>query len=340
MSSYDSIGGSISRDLAWFAIGFGTALVIIASVVLPLLRSDIYNVDHWKLNVCFPPKSMWMNMGYWRTTENALIYQFDEACQRLLEEVLSTAGLMPAARTRGPKTDVAILDLGIGCGDQTKSIVRLFANAGRNLRYVGLTNIEAQVNIAKKSIKHGEIGSKSLPASVEIFLADAAQPRAWSSEILSTLEAQKTNETERWVLGLDSFYHFKPSRMPIFRYAFAELDASVMAFDLILSDTATLTQRLAVQAIGVGTQCPWHTFVPLAEYRAQLQEAGFDPRRIETRDVTMEVFPGLIDFMDRQAESLSAYGISMTRYRVFQRALKFFLGSGALRAVIVVAKRR
>ncbi|ETS81805.1 hypothetical protein PFICI_06807 [Pestalotiopsis fici W106-1] len=316
--------GSTFRDLTCFAIGFGTALLVIASVALSFRRSDIYNVDHWKLNIRLPPTSMWMNMGYWKTTDNALIHQFDEACQRLLEEVLSTAGLLPpTAGTRRAKTDVAVLDLGIGCGDQTKSLVQLLGSAGRNLHYVGLTNVQAQVNIATR-LKDNELESKAGVASIEISLADAAQPSSWSSAIHSTLLAQKAG----------------PSRIPLFRYAAAELDASIMAFDLLLSDKATPAQRLIAQAIGVASQCPWGTFLPLAEYRAQLVGAGFDPELIETRDVTPHVFRGLVDFIDRQAESLSTYGIALTRYRVFQKVLKFFVASGVVRAVIIVAKRR
>ncbi|KAF3013502.1 hypothetical protein E8E14_006648 [Neopestalotiopsis sp. 37M] len=339
-SSLQTAPGSTFRDLTCFAIGFGTALAVIASVAILFRRSDIYNVDHWKLNIRLPPTSMWMNMGYWKTTDNTPIYQFDEACQRLLEEVLSTAGLLPPlACLQRAKTEVAVLDLGIGCGDQTKALVRLLGKAGRNLHYIGLTNVQTQVDIATR-LKDDELHSKGGVASIEISLADAAQPSSWSPAIHSALQAQKVGNTERWVLGLDSFYHFKPSRMPLFCFAAAELDASIMAFDLLLSEKATRVQRLIAQVLGVASQCPWGTFLPLAEYRAQLVKAGFDSELIETRDVTSDVFPGLVDFIDRQAESLSVYGIALTRYRVFQKVLKFFVASGAVRAVIIVAKRR
>ncbi|KAK1841202.1 hypothetical protein CCHR01_16158 [Colletotrichum chrysophilum] len=43
------------------------AIIFIASLVAVKFfqRNDIYDVDHWKLNVKVPFTTTWMNMGYW-----------------------------------------------------------------------------------------------------------------------------------------------------------------------------------------------------------------------------------------------------------------------------------
>lgn len=192
---------------------------------------------------------------------------------------------------------------------------------------------------ASEAAKHNADKTQSV-GPVEIFLADAGRPWSWCPTISTAIRAMKKKDVEHWVLGLDCFYHFKPSRMPIFHYAATELDASIMAFDLVLSDTATITQRLIARSIGLATQCPWRAFKTPTNYRAQLIEAGFHPSAIEIRDVTAEVFPGLILFINSQAEHLRAYGISMKSFEGFRKVLKWFVQSNAIKAVIIVARRR
>jgi hypothetical protein len=37
---------------------------------------EIYGLDHGRLNVEMPPKSMWMNMGYWRVCDFVFFNSF------------------------------------------------------------------------------------------------------------------------------------------------------------------------------------------------------------------------------------------------------------------------
>lgn len=40
-------------------------MLTLAFAVTFLRRKDVYNNDHWKLNLKVPFTTMWMNMGYW-----------------------------------------------------------------------------------------------------------------------------------------------------------------------------------------------------------------------------------------------------------------------------------
>lgn len=47
-------------------IGAAASLILIVTIALLLLRStDMYGLDHWKLNIRTPLPSMWMNLGFW-----------------------------------------------------------------------------------------------------------------------------------------------------------------------------------------------------------------------------------------------------------------------------------
>lgn len=45
------------------------AALVFALVFFLALRTDRYDLDHWKLNFRTPVDSMWMNLGYWYVVE-------------------------------------------------------------------------------------------------------------------------------------------------------------------------------------------------------------------------------------------------------------------------------
>ena len=257
----------------------------------------------------------------------------------MLEEVISASGLnSPHIKST---TAIALLDLGIGCGNQSQAIAKFFSGLRcRNFRYVGITFNELQARIASSKSKAPR-GADKTNVSFDIFHADAAIPRLWRPEVVRAVEAlAEETFTERWVLGLDSFYHFVPSREPIFRYAASKLVASIMAFDLTLNDAAPAWHKWTARAIGLMMNCPMHAFLTKQDYKRQLVNAGFTEELIQINDITADVFPGLTMFIDNQAQRLSLYGISLGKYTMARRIFKWFYRSGSIRAVIVVARQK
>ncbi|EQB50438.1 hypothetical protein CGLO_10125 [Colletotrichum gloeosporioides Cg-14] len=319
------------------------AVVFVASVVAARLfqRKDIYDVDHWKLNVKVPFTSTWMNMGYWTTADGQPILDFEQACQSLLRQVLMVSGVLDADTT---SSELAILDLGIGCGDQSLELARLIHESQRmEYRYVGLTLNETQFRLAAQQPFSKFHKSGFAHGFIQVFQADAARPDKWPLDIKAAVEAlrvDKHGDSERWVLGLDSLYHFYPSRIPILTYAARDLDASFMAFDLTLNGNASLLNRLWVKLISIAMKCPIGTFITEAEYRTQLVEAGYDELGIRMQDVTSHVFSGLVSHINRQEAILKPYGISLAKYKVAGKLFGWLERSQALKATIVVALRK
>ncbi|KAF4805998.1 hypothetical protein CGCSCA5_v014825 [Colletotrichum siamense] len=304
-------------------------------------RNDIYDVDHWKLNVKVPFTTTWMNMGYWTTADGQPIHDFEMACQSLLHQVLLASGLLNKDDT---SSTLAILDLGIGCGDQSLELARLIHESAWNeYIYVGLTLNETQFRLAAQQPYAKFQKPNSPPKSIQVFQADAARPDKWSLDIkaaIETLRDNKYGDCERWVLGLDSLYHFYPSRVPILTFAARDLDASFMAFDLTLNRNASFLSRLWVKLISIAMKCPIGTFMTEAEYRTQLVEAGYDEREIRMQDVTGHVFSGLVNHISRQEAILKPYGISLAKYKVAGKLFGWLERSQALKATIVVALRK
>ncbi|KAM0425838.1 hypothetical protein ACHAPT_008776 [Fusarium lateritium] len=336
-----------------FASGFFGGIVftlVVAGLVgtTILRRSDIYGLGHWKLNITSPPQSMWMNVGYWKTSQGEPIKDFQEACLGLLKQVVDTAGLLDQELlTTGSRGSLAILDLGFGCGDQTWELARLAqSQSWEDFRYVGLTLNDAQVQTSRRKI-YREIAKAGTDAGVvtaesfKLLCANAAKPETWTPQVADAVYSLADERfNERWLLALDCLYHFSPSRKPIFEHAARELDAQFMAFDLLINESASSTDILKARLIGKMMGCPLKTFLTEKEYRDQLVECGYDRKLITIKEITDDVFSGLVKFLDRQDELLAEYGVSLGGFKLAGRLFDWFDRTRVVRAVVVVARTK
>lgn len=186
---------------------------------------------------------------------------------------------------------------------------------------------------------------------ISIFCADAAQPSRWDGALKTATKQSQVNlspskiqshqsKPATWILALDTLYHFRPSRQPLFNHAFQELEGSVMVFDLLLADEVSARDRFLVRIFVTLMSCPMGNFVTKAEYRAQLIEAGYIDDKIEMKDISHHVFDGLADFIETRDSVLNMYiGKGVGAYRVFGWVLRWWARTGIIRGIIVVAKR-
>ncbi|KAL6872742.1 hypothetical protein J3F83DRAFT_730869 [Trichoderma novae-zelandiae] len=265
----------------------------------------------------------------------------------MLRQLLQAAGLVSNAAS------VAVLDVGFGCGDQTVALAQLINASSRpRFRYVGLTLNATQLQEAQQrldaALSH-EPHDTSSPSSTtslslskssfQLFQADAAQPPSWPPAVLSSVTSlADPSFSERWLMGLDCLYHFSPSRKPILALAAQTLRANVVAFDLILSDSASVWETLAVRVLGFVLLCPWRTFLTESEYREQLVQCGYDADQVEIRDVSDHVFGGLAGHLRKQDAALRPYGISLTAYALVGRVYGWFDRTRVLKGAIVVGR--
>lgn len=207
-----------------------------------------------------------------------------------------------------------------------------------------------------------------------IFCADAAKPDSWSQEIHTSLEsytrastkpeeeedtlptqdtgekqeedprkqageANDREEEETYLLALDTLYHFTPSRLPLLRYANRTLHANLMAFDILLpSRPLPLLTRLFLRLLCLFTSTPYSNFLTESEYRSLLLEAGYDGSKIEFRDISEHVFPGVAAFMRRRVEEARMFGIKgVGKYKGAGVVFRWW-ATGVVRGVVVVAR--
>ncbi|PHH84504.1 hypothetical protein CDD83_1835 [Cordyceps sp. RAO-2017] len=329
-------------------VGVALALLLAAVVVAMLLRSsDLYSLGHWKLNLRTPLDSMWLNLGYWKDADGEPVQRFDEACLGLLRETLKTAGLLGrgAKESANPRRALSVLDLGFGCGDQTLALARLVQpRSSHDFRYVGLTLDRSQHQTALRRL-HRELPSSSdVGPSLEsscfhLYRADAAKPDSWSPDIRDAVRALADPDfPDRWLLALDCLPFFSPSRKPVFRHAARELDANVLAFDLILNEKASRWHKFLARLVGWVLGCPWRALLTEDEYRAEMRSCGYDEGLVLVRDVSDDVFAGIANYLRRQEEALSLYGISIGGFKLTGHLFEWFDRSRVVKAAIVVGR--
>ncbi|KIW00074.1 uncharacterized protein PV09_08416 [Verruconis gallopava] len=303
-------------------------------------KGRMYGSDHAKLNITLPPQTMWMNMGYWKNTED-----FPSACRALLEEVLKTAQLMNNDSVSNSQSTFSVVDLGFGCGDQTlyfEDVLRMQKDNGDSAQfsrrlnaYVGITLDAQQFRIAQSRLRSDSY--------VKIHCGDASKVDAWSEELREDLRsACQTNRKEgheNWLLALDTLYHFKPAKWPVIEYAKRDLDASFMAYDLCIADNLSLWHRLIIRFMAFLGHSPFINWVTVEEYRERLVEIGYAREKIEIRDISEHVFRPLARFMRRRESALEFYGISIGRFRHGIAMFDWWGRSQFVKGCIIVARK-
>ncbi|KAK2750573.1 hypothetical protein FQN57_002644 [Myotisia sp. PD_48] len=338
---------------------------------------SLYGLDHAVLNMGFAPKTMWMSMGYWKDTDG--VNDLVTACEALLERILDSAGIdvqngkdKEDSRVRKTKSRRVLLDLGFGCGEQT--IYMMVKNASKNWfdEYIGITLDKIQCDYARKRInqnrkeqlhpKQDGCGSENENKSnnIHLFCADGARPQTWPQDLNDTIsskyigctdddDGKEPYDTDRYVLGLDSFYHFHPSRKEIFKYTYSTLHAHILAFDIFLAPPShqsssfprNLMNRLFLRILTPALGAPFSNFITPDGYKAQLEEVGYAAENISIEDITDHVFAGLAHYLETRHQELTALGLSgFAKWQVAGWLFKWLSKGDILRAGIVVAKSK
>jgi hypothetical protein len=253
-----------------------------------------------------------------------------------------------------------LVDLGFGCGDQTiylmsETPVRSsdrdwWDEQGSYVhfdQYVGITMDPVQARYAQEHVEEMKTSGKlngyseqeKENASISLFCADAAKPTSWSAQVRESIEHTSADGLERWVLALDTAYHFSPSRWPLIKHAHKHLHASFMAFDLCLSPAATSTQKLTLRILTTLMGAPWANFVTPDDYRQKLVEAGYSNDDIKIVDVSEHVFAPLAHYLEEQDSRLKSLGLGIGSFSVAKSLFGWWGRSGVVRGVVVVARR-
>ncbi|KAF7115216.1 hypothetical protein CNMCM5793_001643 [Aspergillus hiratsukae] len=373
------MGNLISLFLKGLVFPLKMIVNITKRVIEFLEGKELYGLDHAILSVEVPPmKGMWMNMGYWKHTSSfpeaceALLEQVLITAKLLNEDRTRIKfGADAVSKSGSFLHEIKLVDVGIGCGDQSLYLTRQLsrttdirtASAGgmreaHSVRplfdsYVGLTVVKSQADFAKdrlsqvRSTTELERTSQETP-DVKIFAANAADPSSWElslkravfdTSVKSEAIQEYIKKTHTWLLALDTLYHFQPSRERLFKCANQDMQASIMAFDLLLSDQATPWERFVLRLMCLISGIPYGNFVTKTGYRRLLTQAGYESNLIEMRDISEHVFPGIAKFLKRQDAELSKYGMTIGKFKGAAKAFDWWGQTGVIRGVIVVARR-
>ncbi|BDD60135.1 hypothetical protein MAP00_005295 [Monascus purpureus] len=331
-----------------FLAGWVCAVI---SIGLAKFIFRLYGLDHAILNLD-PPETMWMNMGYWDHART-----FPDACVALLRKVLEAADLLDEDGypvQREDRQSLRLVDVGFGCGDQTLYLTQQLSKPDihdappRPLfdSYIGITLNPHQAEFARQRLQAEpsiEQTTGTRTPDIRIFCADAGNPASWNDDLhraLSSAQRGKKDpkDTGAWLLALDTLYHFKPSRRPLFSYAY-ENRISIMAFDLLLSDSASLYGRMVLRLVCLVASIPSSNFMTPSEYKKLLTQSGYAVERIAMEDISERVFPGLAGYMQSKEKELGRFGMTLGKYRVPAKIFAWWARSGIVRGMLVVAKR-
>jgi len=323
--------------------------------------SSLYNLQHGILNLKLPPTSMLMNVGFWKDQETP--EDLPKACQALLRQVLLVGGLLEPTTEPGshPSIPINLLDVGFGCGDQTISLIGGIDSPNRYgyekgpsrlsiSKYVGITKSKEQFSYSRDRLVvlgflNGPGHMESEGTTIELFCEDAAQPAHWTTTLQTAVQSLRAGppglSCNTWILGLDTFYHFAPSRLPLFDYAHNEIRASLMAFDFILPDNIqsfSFAQRLLLRLVCGFTATPYSNLMTQKQYRQMLIKASYSADNIEFQDISADVFGPLASFMSIQDSRLRAIGRGIGSFHVARAIFSWWARSGIVRGCIIVAK--
>lgn len=220
--------------------------------------------------------------------------------------------------------------------------------------YIGMNITPSQVDIASKRLSEPS-GNEFAPSSrstpkVELFVADAGNPASWDSKIKKAIYCEPAHNTEQdtiqptgeirtWLLALDTLYHFKPSRLPLFTCAYKDMQASIMAFDLLISDSASFWDLTRLRLMCLVTGIPYSNFKTMEEYKAMLGLAGYDQALVEMRDISEHVFAGLAHYIRAKEAELNVYGMTVGKFKSPAKVFDWWATSGVVRGYVIVAHR-
>ncbi|KAJ3163244.1 hypothetical protein HDU86_002414 [Geranomyces michiganensis] len=252
--------------------------------------SYTYGLEHELLNLR-KPDTLWLNMGYWKETDD-----FVAACRALADEVFRPLDLKPGAR---------VLDCGIGCGDQDLHLLSLHPTA----IVTAVTSEPQQARIAAS-----RVSAAGLTASINIYTGDAVDPTTWIPVVASSSSPHATplpfrlaTESFDALIALDSCYHYSTraswlaTLLPALRTG-----ARFACTDLVLGTgyaTATALDRMLLRTALWYAGAPWVNFHSHDEYARRLREdAGLED--VVVTVVSEHVFPRFGEFVARHKASV------------------------------------
>ncbi|KAF9044767.1 S-adenosyl-L-methionine-dependent methyltransferase [Hymenopellis radicata] len=287
-------------------------LLLVLPFVISRARNttgDPYGSFHLSLNELpgenpdAPPKTEWLNMGYWKETDI-----FPEACLALALKLIGASRCKPASR---------VLDVGHGSGE---SLITLLTHpsAPTPSRLTGITSLPSHHARSKERIEALHLSDKTT-----LYLGDAVYRPGVSNHPL----APQSDVQYDAILALDCAYHFR-TRDDFLRQSLAHLapGGRIALADICIRlpwPSLSLTSRFLLTVLKIMHR---QNCVSLEEYEIRMREMGYVD--VKTEDVSNEVFPGFLRFLKSRGLGWYLFAKLM---EINVPSLRFVIVSGARR---------
>ncbi|KAG5648042.1 hypothetical protein DXG03_007077 [Asterophora parasitica] len=319
---------------------YTTSLSLFAVIVslLSLLgvrtkMGDPYSLFHLSLNKLgedVPPKTEWLNMGYWQPCSLKLVQVTIKFREQKYNSLTSCCGLEALAtkliQAAQCKTGDSILDVGYGTGE---SVILLLSEPSipRPSLIIGVTSLSSHHIRAEKRVERILAHQESKvdpPTRVLLHCADAVhQPgQASPSHPLGPSSTVKYNG----ILALDCAYHFNT------RWTFLEQSLEKLASggrialaDICFDPDILKRSRTAWAASKLFQLMPKANMVSPKDYVARMMEMGYVDVQLE--DISQDVFPGFVRFLKAREIGWKVFGLTLEWYAGL--GAKFIIVSGA-----------
>lgn len=272
---------------------------LLAFIFFANKRSDPYGTFHHSLNRLpgedpdAPPKTEWLNMGYWKNTS-----VFPEACQALALKLIRAADSQAGGR---------ILDVGHGSGE---SLILLLSHPDvpRPSKLSGITSLPAHHQRSRDRIASMRLRNSGI-IEPKLYLGDAVYRLGREDHPLSPNNADMYDS----ILALDCAYHFH-TRRDFLRQSLSHLapGGRIALADICFPmswKTISLGTRALLTVLNV---IPKENIVSLDEYEADMRNMGYVDVKIE--DISEEVFPGFIRFLKSRGWGWWIFGRVMSEF--------------------------
>ncbi|TKY85932.1 hypothetical protein EX895_004757 [Sporisorium graminicola] len=331
-----------SASTAWAAL--------LIAVLFLLLRSN--EREPYQTMSCLalntqPPTTAWMNMGFWTPQLGRSQLDFPLACQTLAEQLYSAAGLKPRMK---------VLDVGCGAGQSTLYLLDAFKPTVLH----AVTSLPEEAAFASERLQH-RLHESHKGSEVQ------TEAKVWAQDVLEWLRSGE-GEGEKYdvILALDCAFHFS-DRAEYIRLATKRLNpGGRLAFVDLLSAYPCPAELPSSRVVLGNPPYPKQAPSPLLRLKHNFTcllasvkpknlwsieryfdvlraEGGFEPKGIEMRDITADVFPGFARFLQSFATEGAAWrggGWVMRKgLGAFSDVVKGWgEGGGLVRMFIVVAR--
>ncbi|KAF7306979.1 Snare domain containing protein [Mycena indigotica] len=264
--------------------------------------ADPYGDFHVELNRVAPGnvETEWLNMGYWKDTD-----VFPKSCEALALKLVQATNFPPGAR---------VLDVGHGSGESLLFLLS-HPDVPRPSHITGITSLEE--HYIRSQARLSCVTSK---VPVVLHVGDAIRRAGVDDHPFNNARFDA-------ILALDCAYHFK-HRRDFIQQAYDALQSggSLGLADICFAPETlnSLRSRLITFFLRL---MPKGNMVSTEDYCFQMKAAGFVD--VELEDISQDVFPGFIRFLQSRG-----FGWS-----IFASVLSLYYSTGARFVVSVLIPR-